>query len=148
MNFKTILSAMLALGLAISAWSSEGVSEVLKLQQSGVSPDVMLTFVQTSKTNYSPTADEIQQLEDAGVPATVIVAMIDHGKDIAAGTTNTTTTTRTTTTTADVTPVAAVTEVIAPAPEEQNISYFYEELAPHGTWVNDPDYGWAWSPRV
>ncbi|MFC6998990.1 DUF6600 domain-containing protein [Rufibacter roseus] len=25
---------------------------------------------------------------------------------------------------------------------------FYDELSPYGRWINDPDYGYVWSPRV
>ncbi|MGV3539918.1 MAG: DUF6600 domain-containing protein, partial [Rufibacter sp.] len=25
---------------------------------------------------------------------------------------------------------------------------FYDELTPYGRWIQDPDYGYVWSPRV
>src|SRR5262249_36049080 len=134
-------------GLAATAWSSEGVNEVLKLQEAGVSQDVMLAYVQHSTAQYNLSADEIQRLEDSGVPATVIVAMIDPGNP--AGAPADPTTAVTTDTPA---PIEASTttesEVLAPAADEQNVSYFYDSLSPYGTWVNDSEYGWAWSPRV
>ena len=30
--------------------------------------------------------------------------------------------------------------------DRPTIDLFYKELAPHGEWVEDPDYGWMWSP--
>ena len=34
------------------------------------------------------------------------------------------------------------------APEEADISYFYESLSPYGSWVSVGDYGWVWQPTV
>ena len=36
-------------------------------------------------------------------------------------------------------------DVVAPAAEDQNISYFYQALYPYGTWV-DIDGEWCWQP--
>ena len=66
------------------ARGSEGVDDVVKLQQSGLSPDVITAFVENSSIAYDLTADEITKLQNAGVPATAIVAMIDHGKELRA----------------------------------------------------------------
>jgi hypothetical protein len=27
-----------------------------------------------------------------------------------------------------------------------DVSYFYDQLSPYGEWVEDPNYGWVWSP--
>lgn len=36
-----------------------------------------------------------------------------------------------------------------PRPEAQvDVGIFYDSLAPYGDWVEIPDYGWSWSPRV
>src|SRR5579862_4101090 len=60
--------------------ASEGFDDVMKLSKAGLSQDVMLAYVNSTPTNYDPNADEIKQLRDSGVSATVIVAMIDHNK--------------------------------------------------------------------
>lgn len=62
--------------------ASEGVDDLIKLQKADIDREIMLAFVQDSKIAYDLSADEIQKLEDAGVPATVVVAMLDHGKQI------------------------------------------------------------------
>lgn len=31
---------------------------------------------------------------------------------------------------------------------EVNFQVFYDELSPHGTWVNNPEYGYVWLPNV
>ncbi len=33
-------------------------------------------------------------------------------------------------------------------PPQVDVGIFYESLAPYGDWVEMPDYGWSWSPRV
>ena len=66
--------------LSGGAFASEGVDEVIRLQNGGVGQRVMMAYVENSATAYDPSAAEIQKMEDAGVPASVIVAMIDHGK--------------------------------------------------------------------
>ena len=47
-------------------------------------------------------------------------------------------------------PVTAVTsdETVAPAPENADISYFYTSLSQDGSWTNDKEYGWSWSPAI
>ncbi len=31
---------------------------------------------------------------------------------------------------------------------EINVGVFYDDLSPYGDWVEMPDYGWSWAPRV
>ena len=47
-------------------------------------------------------------------------------------------------------PAAAVTneETVAPTPENADISYFYSSLSEDGSWTNDKEYGWSWSPAI
>jgi len=47
-------------------------------------------------------------------------------------------------------PVSTVTsdETEVPAPENADISYFYTSLSPDGSWTNDKEYGWSWSPAI
>lgn len=33
-------------------------------------------------------------------------------------------------------------------PTEQTYQIFYDGLAPYGTWINDPQYGYVWMPNV
>ena len=35
-----------------------------------------------------------------------------------------------------------------PAPESPTVTYFYDSLAPYGSWVQAEDYGWVWQPTV
>ncbi len=43
--------------------------------------------------------------------------------------------------------VDTMPEVVAPPPEDLNVSYFYQSLAPYGTWVSC-EGDWFWQPTV
>jgi len=43
---------------------------------------------------------------------------------------------------------AVVYTVPAVVQQPVNVSYFYTELSPYGTWIDDPDYGRCWRPTV
>jgi hypothetical protein len=132
-----------ALMLCFGAFAaSEGVDDVITLQRAEVGADVLTAFVENSLVAYDLSADDIQLLEDAQVPSTVIVAMLDHKKQmqseqpalpasplIAAG------------------PAPEASTVLyAPPPDQANISLFYEALTPYGAWTQDADNGWVWEP--
>ncbi|MGZ8901501.1 MAG: DUF6600 domain-containing protein, partial [Limisphaerales bacterium] len=57
---------------------SSGVREVVKLLQSGVSETVVLLFVEKSTESFELDAADIVYLNDIGVPATVLAAMLNH----------------------------------------------------------------------
>src|SRR6266850_4979794 len=29
-----------------------------------------------------------------------------------------------------------------------DVGLFYDDLSPHGNWIQDASYGWVWTPRV
>src|SRR3989442_758585 len=50
-------------------------------------------------------------------------------------------------------PPVAVEAPLTPPPTEVSsppaqVSYFYSDLAPYGTWVDLAGYGWCWQPSV
>lgn len=65
--------------------ASEGFDDIAKLAKSGVGEGVLVAFVQSSPLAYDLTVDEILYLNDLGVTAPTITAVVDHGKDIRAG---------------------------------------------------------------
>jgi len=161
----SLVIGTVALSGAVSA--SEGVDEVLRLQQGGVNPRVISAYVENSPTAYDLSADEIQKLEDAGVPATVVVAMIDHGKALrnepipsapapqnaASDAAPRAATSDSASAAYDAPPptesvASADTVVYAPPKEDANISFFYQSMAPYGEWHRHSSYGWVWQPRV
>src|ERR1041385_4567216 len=57
---------------------SPAANEVAKLAQSRVSDDVMLAFVEQSRSYYNLSADNIAALKSAGVSSPVLSAMLNH----------------------------------------------------------------------
>ena len=131
--------------------AAEGTDDIVKLQQAAVGDDVLTAFAQGSPVAYDLSADDIQRLEDAKVPATVIVAMLDKGKQtpsepaaqpLSAASPASPASSPVT----EEAPSGPSAEVAAPAPGQANISTFYGALAPYGTWSQDAGNGWVWEP--
>lgn len=120
-HYTAVLSLLLVWTCA--AYGSEGVTDVIRLQQSDLDAEVVLAFVQSSRVAYDLSADDILRLEDAHVPPTVILAMIERGNQLREN-----------------------PEFVVPAEGRADISLFYEALAPYGTWSQEPDQGWVWEP--
>src|SRR5712671_3792609 len=51
---------------------SPAAAEVVRLAESGVGDDVVVSYVQNSKTSFGLTADHILYLKDLGVPSETI----------------------------------------------------------------------------
>ncbi len=147
---------------------SPGVSEIVKLAQSGVGEEVLVAYVEKSGRTFNPSVDEIVYLKDLGIPEAVLAALVRKGNltnDVAqaapefqqensqspeAPQTNANAPSL-------IDPVApsysvisepAATETVVNPPQQVNITYFENTLAPYGTWVDVPDYGRCWQPTV
>ena len=152
MRHTTILLGALLLAFSVSVapnvLGADGVDDVIRMSRAGVSEDVLNAYVQDSKLSYDDmSAEDIQALQDNGVPSTVIVNMIDHGKDVAAAPVNTAVPDNGDPAAVDV-DVSAADTVLAPESDDANITYFYQALAPDGRWQQVDDLGWCWQPRV
>jgi hypothetical protein len=64
------------------------------------------------------------QLQEANVPATVILGMVERGNAL-----------------------RETPEVVAPPEGHADITLFYQALSPYGTWSQEPDVGWTWEPN-
>ncbi len=131
--------------------------EIVKLAQSGVDEPVMLTFITNSSTRFSLSPDQIIYLNDIGVSGPVITAMIEHDSglgNVPAVSTPVVEPTQPATQMAE-TPVyppetyvdyttynSGVTYV------DNDVGYFYDSLAPYGSWVNVTGYGLCWQPTA
>lgn len=58
------------------------VNDVVTLVQSGVDQSVVLSYIKTSPGPFNPDASEIVKVRDAGVPPTVINAMLQRGNEL------------------------------------------------------------------
>ncbi len=166
-----------------TAIPAEGISpaaaEIVKLAQAGVDETVMMAFVTNSTNVFQLTSDNLVYLNDVGVPAAVVTAMLQRDQaapapsaepSVAAGSalggTNPGATNLlvpapgaplpyasapTPIEQPQPEPVPTETVIEAPAaPDQANVSYtyFYNSLAPYGTWINVSGYGLCWRPTV
>ena len=134
---------------------SPAAADVINLAESGVTDDVVLAYIRNSKSTFNLTADHVVYLKDLGFSPEVLSAMITHDTDLQAqGPVQYSAPTNT----APVAPPPAepiqeplpVAEQPAPLYVEPpaDVGYFYNDLAPYGSWVVLDGYGWCWQPRA
>ena len=139
---------------------SPGVDEVVQLARAQLGDEVLLAYIDSSPARFNLRADDILYLHDLGLSTEVIAAMIRHDQNLpvpgwespSESVAEAPVTPRAeemqSTTAAPPTAVAVSTET-APAVETTvTHNYFYNTLAPYGTWMELPDYGWCWRPTV
>ena len=119
---------------------SPGLAEIIRLAQAHVEEGVILSYIQNSGQVYAPSAEEILYLSDLGLPQNVIAALFKDKlppppveAPLAAGPVPRTP------------PVPDSASALAVAPDS---NFFYNDLAPYGSWVEVPDYGLSWQPAV
>jgi hypothetical protein len=152
---------------------SPGAGEVVRLAGAGSSEEVLLAYIQNANTPFELAADQILYLRDIGVTSPVITAMLNrdsalHGQAPAYNydqkaypATAPPPANPAPVPASEPAPAPAAAQVSAPltpppgapapvyvssAPQE--VSYFYNDLAPYGTWVQVDNVGWCWQPRV
>ncbi len=112
-------------------------AQVVKLVQSGTDIGVIKNFVANSSTAFGLDTDQVIALNDVGVPAEIINAMMNRDKMLFA-------------TKADA-PAPAVVETAppdAPPAAPITVDYFNDTLTPYGAWVEVEGYGRCWRPTV
>ncbi len=116
------------------------LAEVVKLVQSGMDADVIKTYIANAASAFNLDAGKIVELNDLGVPADVLNAMMDHDKAIL-GVSNA----------SMPAPAPAVVDggagTAAPT-TEVNVNYFNDTLSPYGSWVVVEGYGRCWRPTT
>ena len=147
---------------------SPGAAEVVRLAEAGTSDDVILAYIQNSTATFDLSADQILYLRDIGLSSPVITAML--GRDSALRNQPQTYTYDQKLYPPTSAPPAATGPVAAPLVPEQvpppappvaeapapvyvaspppDVSYFYDNLSPYGSWVQLDGVGWCWQPRV
>jgi hypothetical protein len=83
------VSLCLASGVALSAQTSDDqspppsvmpwVSDVVKMNDAGIAPDVIVNYVRNTDARSSLTADDIIYLRDHSISSSLITTMIQHG---------------------------------------------------------------------
>ena len=140
---------------------SPGLDEIVQLAQAGVGDDVLLAYVENSPKSYKLEVDEILYLHDLGISVEVISALVRHAPSspdpaptLAATAPQPSTPAENVNTnppsppTVEAEPSNANAYAVTPPVEQVNYNYFYQTLAPYGTWIDLPAYGWCWQPTV
>ena len=137
---------------------SPGAAEVIRLATSGVGDDVVLAFIQNSQAPFNLSADDVLYLKDVGLSSQVTSAMLNHDSTLrnqapqyAPAATAPASAPAPATPAAPTPQTSAVTVAAAPAPTyvttaPPEVTYFYNDLSPYGTWVYLEGYGWCWQP--
>jgi hypothetical protein len=140
---------------------SDPALEIVKLTQAGVDESVMMAYVTNSQKVFNLTSEDIIYLNDLGVPDAVVTAMMQQDQAVKAGAAVAAAAPPTVQTNepipesmpyqppdmvgAEQPPVA---EAPLTPPDNPSYSYFYDSLAPYGSWVNVSGYGMCWQPTV
>ena len=112
-------------------------SEALRMSEAGISDDVIASYIQSSAGSCTLDADQIVYLRDVGLSSAVLNALVAHNQAPANGPAETPNS------------VGGQTGSSPTAPATNGPSaQFYDALAPYGTWVDVPGYGWCWQPTV
>jgi hypothetical protein len=138
---------------------SPAAAEVVRLAESGVGDDVVVSYIQNSKSAFGLTADHILYLKDLGVSTESITAMLNHDKAVpgapavASAPTPAPSVPSAPQWTSQPSAPATVPTVATPAPAYVSnppieVNYFYNDLSPYGTWISLEGYGWCWQPRA
>ena len=136
------------------------LSEVVKLVQSGVEEAVLLSYITNTTGYFALGAEEIVYLNDLGVAGHVVTTMMTHDQALRELRANAWQATQAVPV-ATAPPVeepepeksaAAPSYVEAPAMEAEPVqvsnNYFFNTLAPYGSWVVVPGFGNCWRPTV
>lgn len=136
-------------------------SEVVKLAQAGVDESVMMAYVTNSTYVFNLSSDDIIYLNDIGVPGSVVTAMIQRDQSVRTAAANGATSAPPVYTNppaggaptpypTDQEPQSTeVVDNVEAAPQVNvSYSYFYDSLAPYGTWIYVEGYGRCWQPTV
>ena len=128
---------------------SAAAADVVKMAQGGVGDDVVLAYIQNSQAPFNLSADNVVYLGDIGFSPAVITAMLDHDKSLPAQNNYNQQLYTPANPGQPAAPPAGSTPppaYVSDAPDD--VGYFYNDLAPYGSWVNLDDYGWCWQPTV
>ena len=127
------------------------LAQVIRLAQSGVDESVIMTYITNSGSTFNLNSDKIIYLKDIGLPNEVVTAMMQRDQQLQQQMTASAYQPA-----AQPAPPPYPTEQPETAPEPQpveppaevSVNYFYDNLAPYGSWVDVEGYGRCWRPSV
>ena len=128
------------------------LAQVARLTQAGVDPSVILTYITNSTSAFNLDSDRIIYLSNLGAPSSLITAMMERDRQVQqqlasqAANLPPLQTGGTSASSADSTAGDATQTSVPPVPV--TVDYFYDALAPYGSWVVVNGYGRCWRPTV
>ncbi|HTH46513.1 MAG TPA: DUF6600 domain-containing protein [Candidatus Limnocylindria bacterium] len=152
MNYKAVLSsriaafasAILVAFQAVQAGNTAAIADVIKLKNTGLGDDIILSFIQKRNLDYALTTDDLVTLKQQGVSSAVLNAMLGSGRGAAP--------LAPAAPSAPFAPVAplapAAGQTAPPGTLDPDAAYFYQELSPYGHWLMAEDNQWYWQPTV
>lgn len=120
-------------------------ASVIKLAQAGVGENVIQSYIANSTAPFNLGSDDIIYLRDLGVSDAVITAMIQRDQALGNVASAQPAYAAPSPTVIEQAPPATVVET---APADVNYTYFYDSLAPYGSWVEVEGYGRCFQPTV
>ncbi|HEU6448070.1 MAG TPA: DUF6600 domain-containing protein [Verrucomicrobiae bacterium] len=128
------------------------LAQVIKLAQAGLDQSILMAYVTNSRSTFNLDSEKIIYATDAGVPAVVVTAMMQHDQQLYQALSIPPSQPQTETQTTSTEPAPAAPPTTSDVPDESpapvTINYFYNTLSPYGAWINVPGYGNCWRPNV
>lgn len=127
------------------------LAQVIKLTQADIDQNIIMTFITNSPGTFNLDTEKIIYMADVGVPSELVTAMMQRDWKLQQQFASQQTVAQTEQVTNPVTDTndesAPVAEVETPT-TPVTVNYFYDALAPYGSWVEIAGYGRCWRPSV
>ena len=119
-------------------------AKALQMSQAGVDDKIIVSYIDSSGSSYALSPQQIIYLHDLGISSAVLEALVKHeGPSLSA------TSSQASGELAPTQDMSSTASTSQPAPPMSGTAAnFYAALAPYGTWVNLPGYGWCWQPTA
>jgi hypothetical protein len=130
----------------LSASTAASADDLITLAKSGVDEEVVKAYIENSAGPFTLTSEDVVTLKDLGLSSKVIIEALKHDRENDSLLKADTAVTYPEPAAEPYAP-PAVSAMTAPAPDDQNISFFYSALYPYGTWEN-VDGNWCWQPNA
>jgi hypothetical protein len=144
-------SATESSALPPNIYPTSPLAQVVRLTQAGVDESIIMTYVTNSGSTFNLDSDKIIYLKDIGLPNEVVTAMMQRDQQLqqqmAASAYQPPAQPAPATDTTDQPETAPPPQPVE-QPAEVTVNYFYDTLAPYGTWVDVDGYGRCWRPSV
>lgn len=166
--WMSLFALMVLLG-STACWATPDADDLIRMAKSGVDEEVLMAYIKAAPDTFDLSADDIITLKDLGVPSKVISEAMLHGhpadttmvtaakEEIQQATSDTAAAAaaaiappaegQAPEAQAAETPDVSTSAAVAPAPDDQNISFFYSALYPYGNWLNIGGQ-WCWQPTA